>query len=58
VVASIVQVARELVSVKVFVRIEDMANKHASRLSQFFAPDFEKLAEFLDWRIRNLERRQ
>ena len=52
------QVAKELVGIKVLVSVEDMADKDPTRLSQLFATDLEKLAEFLHRRIRDRQRRQ
>ena len=51
--AGVVQVADQLVSIEVLVRIEDMTHEHPPRLGELFAPDLEELAEFLDRRLGN-----
>ena len=58
VVPGVVQVADQLVSIKVLVRIKDMAHKHPTWLGELFAPDLEKLAEFLNRRFGIDHRRQ
>ncbi len=44
----VVQIANQLVSIKVFMCIEDMPDQHAPGLGELLAADFEELAEFLD----------
>jgi hypothetical protein len=45
------QVSDEFIGVEVLARTKDMSHKHSPRFCELFAPDLEKLSEFLDRRI-------
>ena len=48
----VVEVTKQLVGIKVLVRVEDMTDKNPPRLGQLLTTDLEKFAKFLHRRIR------